>query len=196
MTPRRRHRPLGSRLAPVSNFLVNNPLVRRLAGSLTGIDPRRKLPSSPARRFMSGREQDAGASGEFGAPKGKVVYFAGCTANYFDPAIGRSAVAVLERQGVDVVVPRTTVAAFHPSESGTRKRPARSTKRTWRGPAIRRRGVQDRLRRLQLRPHDAEQRPYCTTPETRKVAENVTDIASFLRELLRLQGGSIPAWGP
>lgn len=176
----------GSRLAPVSNFLVSNPLVRRLAASLTGIDPRRRLPEFARPTFHEwAGTRSGGASGSSGAPKGKVVYFAGCTANYFDPAIGRSAVAVLERQGMEVVVPPHNCCGL-PSIGIGDEKTARSL---------------HEANLARLLPYVGEGcKIVCAdcncvhmmrnnapllwpTPETRRVAENVTDIASFLREL-------------
>jgi Fe-S oxidoreductase len=37
--------------------------------------------------------------------RGKIAYFAGCTANYIDPEIGKSTIQVLERQGFQPVFP-------------------------------------------------------------------------------------------
>jgi Fe-S oxidoreductase len=37
----------------------------------------------------------------------KIVYFPGCFANYYNPDIGKSLVEVMERNGVEVIVPNT-----------------------------------------------------------------------------------------
>lgn len=39
------------------------------------------------------------------APRGQVVYFHGCAANYYEPWIGRAVVAVLEYNGFEVLLP-------------------------------------------------------------------------------------------
>lgn len=35
----------------------------------------------------------------------KIIYFAGCFANYYDPEIGKALIEVMERNGIEVVVP-------------------------------------------------------------------------------------------
>jgi len=42
----------------------------------------------------------------YDSQKKKVVYYPGCFANYWDPLVGRSVVSVLEKNGLDVIVPR------------------------------------------------------------------------------------------
>lgn len=188
----------GSRLAPVSNLMVNNPLVRRIAASLTGIDPRRRLPRFARQTFHDWAETRRGpTSGSSSAPKGKVVYFAGCTANYFDPAIGRAAVAVLERQGMEVVVPAHNCCGL-PSIGIGDEKTARSL---------------HEANLARLLPYVEEgckivcadcncvhmmrnNAPFLwPTRETNRLAEAVTDLTSFLGGLA-LQGRFDTALGP
>lgn len=175
----------GSRFAPVANLLVNNRLVRRLAAPLTGIDPRRSLPEFVRPTFHEWAGSRRGMSGSSGAPKGRIVYFAGCTANYFDPAIGRSAVAVLERQGMDLVVPAHNCCGL-PSIGIGDEKTARSL---------------HEANLARLLPYAEEgckivcadcncvhmirnNAPFLwPTRETNRLAEAVTDVTSFLGEL-------------
>jgi glycerol-3-phosphate dehydrogenase subunit C len=40
------------------------------------------------------------------APRRQVVYFHGCSTNYYEPRVGKAAVAVLERNGFEVIIPK------------------------------------------------------------------------------------------
>jgi len=78
---------------------VLGPLMRKA----TGIHPDRQLPSFSKQNFF----QWAATKGlsRRGAGNGQVTYFAGCTAGYLFPQIGRSVVEILERNGSAVYVP-------------------------------------------------------------------------------------------
>jgi glycerol-3-phosphate dehydrogenase subunit C len=102
----------GSMTAPIANFGNRNPLLRLAMEKLVGIHRKRPLPQyqwltferwfkrhRPARRAVSG-------SGGAAKPRRTVAYFYGCWVNYNDRALGEKAVAILERNGIEVVVPR------------------------------------------------------------------------------------------
>jgi FAD/FMN-containing dehydrogenase/Fe-S oxidoreductase len=82
----------GSRLAPVSNWVINNPLVRRLNEALLGIDRRRRLPTF-RRRTLSQI-----------APKFDetcdAVLFNDTFTNHCDPGIGLASIDVLRATGI------------------------------------------------------------------------------------------------
>src|SRR5207244_7852761 len=61
----------------------------------------RGSPASGPRRASA----SAGPAPASAAPARRVALFATCTVEYNDPAIGRAAVAVLERSGIDVSLP-------------------------------------------------------------------------------------------
>ena len=92
---------LASTVAPLSNWLVSNGLVRRLNQQLLGIDSRRSLPAwkpNTLRQWMSSRN---------GQGRGKVssipvVLFNDTFTNYFEPEIGRAVVELLESLSIDV----------------------------------------------------------------------------------------------
>jgi FAD/FMN-containing dehydrogenase/Fe-S oxidoreductase len=95
---------LGSRLAPAANPLLSQPLFRRVAEPLTGIDRRRRLPRF-ARRSVARVPVSAGGAARAGARVPLAVYFADLFATYNDPEIARTAVRLLQTHGVEVVVP-------------------------------------------------------------------------------------------
>jgi FAD/FMN-containing dehydrogenase/Fe-S oxidoreductase len=84
---------IGSRFAPVSNWIANAPLVRRLNEKLIGVDRRRRVPSfarTPLeRRVPPVSNPDA-------------VLFTDTFTNYYDPEIGLAALTVLSASGLHV----------------------------------------------------------------------------------------------
>ncbi len=90
---------LGSRLAPLSNWVAGSRLHRWLLDRLIGIDRRRPLPPFARETFadwFSRREKSATA------PRGEVVLFHDTFATYNAPDIGKAAVQLLERAGYGV----------------------------------------------------------------------------------------------
>jgi glycerol-3-phosphate dehydrogenase subunit C len=109
---------LGSLMAPLSNWMNERAVHRAFMQSVAGIHRKRRLPKFhrptfsswfKARATTAGVVADrAGAAGVAPARQPaarKVALFATCSVEYNAPAIGRAAVAVLERNGVDVAVP-------------------------------------------------------------------------------------------
>jgi glycerol-3-phosphate dehydrogenase subunit C len=94
---------LGTPVAPLANLALANPVVRRLIERTLGIHRDAPLPRFAGHTFRAGtrrRRVPAGPSTE------TVVYFHGCSTNYFEPELGRKTVAVLEHNGFSVLVPR------------------------------------------------------------------------------------------
>jgi glycerol-3-phosphate dehydrogenase subunit C len=67
------------------------------------LHPERKLPDIPAQNFFHWAEHKGLTARKEG--RRNVTYFAGCTAGYLFPEVGRSVVEVLERNGAAVHVP-------------------------------------------------------------------------------------------
>ena len=89
-------------VAPLANALLHNPLGRRAAGAVLGIAPEAPMPRFSPRSFAAWfrrRPRSATTAGR------RVAYFHGCATNYYEPWVGHAAVAVLERNGVEVLVP-------------------------------------------------------------------------------------------
>jgi len=107
----------GTRLTPLSNRLPTMGVVRRALERVAGLDRRAAWPAfahTPLRRQMArgAWSVERGASSEQAVqnPKSKiqnrkVAYFVGCHTDYHDTVVGEAALAVLERNGVQVVVP-------------------------------------------------------------------------------------------
>lgn len=94
---------LGSLTAPLSNWASTLAPHRRFLEAVTGIHRRRNLPRFSRQRFSAWFSRRKPASF---TPQAKVALFATCTVEYNDPGVGKAAVAVLERNRVDVALPR------------------------------------------------------------------------------------------
>ena len=94
---------LGSRLAPVSNWLSAAFMSRWLNEKILGLDRRRRLPDFAGRTFLDWwRHHGNGAAGGGGK---EVAVFADTFTNYYEPQHGVAAVQVARRLGARVVVP-------------------------------------------------------------------------------------------
>jgi glycerol-3-phosphate dehydrogenase subunit C len=94
---------LGNIAPAVANVALHNPLSRFLADKMLGIAPKAPLP----------RWSEKGSLREWlrrtirkrlRGPK-KVVYFHGCATQYYEPFVGKAAIAVLEHHGYEVIIP-------------------------------------------------------------------------------------------
>jgi len=93
---------VGTPVAPIANWFLQNTLVRRLVERTLRIHRSAPMPPFAGWTFRSWvRRHRPPASAERA-----VVYFHGCSTNYFEPRVGRMAVEVLEHNGFRVVVPR------------------------------------------------------------------------------------------
>jgi glycerol-3-phosphate dehydrogenase subunit C len=92
----------GSMTAPLANFGNRNPLVRWLMERVIGIHHKRPLPRYQwltFERWFKRRPHPAQA-------RRTVAYFYGCWVNYNERRLGEQVVAILERNGIDVIVPK------------------------------------------------------------------------------------------
>ncbi|MDR7518404.1 MAG: FAD-linked oxidase C-terminal domain-containing protein [Armatimonadota bacterium] len=96
---------LGTRLAPVSTWLVQSTPARWLLERVAGIDRRRPLPAFARPTFDVWWARHLGARSPAGGARPQVVLFADTFLRYNDPGIGRAAVSVLEGLGYAVTVP-------------------------------------------------------------------------------------------
>lgn len=97
---------LGSSLAPLVNAANANPISRFLLEKGAGIHRKRLLPTFHAEtfdRWWIARGGETSLSDIRSADA--VALFVTCSVNYNNPGIGKAAVAVLEKNGVEVVVP-------------------------------------------------------------------------------------------
>ncbi len=93
---------LSSRVAPLANWALSNPLNRRLMEFIVGIDRRRTMPQVAGEPFPFWMKR---YSLQPGATRHKVALFSGCFTDYYDPAHGVAAVRVLERNSAEIVYP-------------------------------------------------------------------------------------------
>jgi glycerol-3-phosphate dehydrogenase subunit C len=88
-------------IAPLANFALNLKPARKLAESIFSIHHQAPFPPISSERFTSWfRKHPKPLLSER-----KVVYFHGCSTQYYEPRIGRAAVHVLEANGFEVIVP-------------------------------------------------------------------------------------------
>jgi glycerol-3-phosphate dehydrogenase subunit C len=101
---------LGAPLTPLANFTLQNRLIRALIEVTVGIHRKAPLPVYAGRPFRSRFGKRGGRLGKAGEgplppPDRAVVYFHGCAANYYEQHVAEAAVAVLERNGFEVILP-------------------------------------------------------------------------------------------
>ena len=89
--------------APLANFALGNPLLRSAVDTVLGIAKQAPLPPYSSYSFRSWFKKRK-TTGEKRPATKKVVYFHGCSTNYFEPQVGKAAVAVLERNGYEVIL--------------------------------------------------------------------------------------------
>jgi glycerol-3-phosphate dehydrogenase subunit C len=103
--------------ATLANFAANNPILRVLAERLIGIARKAPLPRFSTYSFRSWfkkRRQTIDDRRLTTEPDHRpssivhrqVVYFHGCSTNYYEPRVGQAAVEVLERNGFEVILAR------------------------------------------------------------------------------------------
>jgi len=94
--------------AVLANFAAGNPLLRLAAEKLIGIARKAPLPKFSTYSFRSWFKKHSNVqtfkrSNVQTAPR-QVVYFHGCSTNYYEPRVGQAAVEVLERNGFEVIL--------------------------------------------------------------------------------------------
>ncbi|MBM3287003.1 MAG: hypothetical protein FJY88_06595 [Candidatus Eisenbacteria bacterium] len=97
---------IGSLAAPFSNWIGRSSIARRLLQRTTGLDHRAPMPSfrrTTFDRWIRKKERRLRKMARSG--RGKVALFHSCSVNYFRPEVGRSAVSLLARHGIEVVSP-------------------------------------------------------------------------------------------
>jgi FAD/FMN-containing dehydrogenase/Fe-S oxidoreductase len=97
---------LGSAAAPISNWVLRMPVVRRITHRLLGIHPKRHLPPFVRQTFRRWLRNHPPRNLPQGAPK--VVLFNDTFTNYNEPWIGIAALRILEDSGAQVLVPQVS----------------------------------------------------------------------------------------
>ena len=89
--------------APLVNRANRNPFLRRLMEKYMGVHRDRLLPTYHGRTFAKWLRRRPAVPGGRGEEKAALFYT--CTVNYNEPEIGKAAVGVLEKNGIECVVP-------------------------------------------------------------------------------------------
>jgi glycerol-3-phosphate dehydrogenase subunit C len=92
----------GQPLAPLSNFLLMSRPGHWLAEQTLGFSSKTSWPPFARQKFSSWLNKRKPASN---GSAGKVVFFHGCTAEYYEPRVAKAAIHVLEANGFEVIVP-------------------------------------------------------------------------------------------
>ena len=93
----------GSLAPKLANFGLQNPVSRFLADTVMGISKGAQLPTwSTEGTFARWLKRTAGQ--RLKSDK-KLVYYHGCSTMYYEPFIGKAAMAVFEHNGYEVIVP-------------------------------------------------------------------------------------------
>jgi len=96
---------LASPVAPIANFMAHLKPLRILAEAVMGVHRDAPLPPfsfETFRGWYKGVYQKANGRKKTGK---QVVYFHGCSTAYFEPRVGKAALAVLEHNGFEVIIP-------------------------------------------------------------------------------------------
>ncbi len=92
---------VGQPVAKLANLVLQNKPARWLANQALRIHPSAPLPSFSRERFTAWFRSHPAPERAWR----KVVYFHGCSTEYYEPRIGRAAINVLEANGFEVIVP-------------------------------------------------------------------------------------------
>lgn len=92
---------IASPIAPIANFLLSQKILRQWLEISLRIHRNAPLPKFSSYRFSHWfkKRKKAHLSAR------KVVYFHGCSTEYYEPWLGKAAVQVLEANGFEVIVP-------------------------------------------------------------------------------------------
>src|SRR5262249_51488810 len=89
--------------AVIANFSATNPLIRIAVEKVVGIARKAPLPRFSTYSFRSWFKKRSNLQtferSNVQTAKRQVVYFHGCSTNYYEPRVGQAAVEVLERNG-------------------------------------------------------------------------------------------------
>ncbi|MBI2820236.1 MAG: anaerobic glycerol-3-phosphate dehydrogenase subunit C [Acidobacteria bacterium] len=97
---------LSSFVAPIANWANRNPLLRTVLEEYLGVHRDRQLPEFHSETFSKWFRKQPRRSVLSGRAKGeKVAFFYTCMVNYNEPSIGKAAIKVFERNGIECSVP-------------------------------------------------------------------------------------------
>ena len=92
---------IGQPIAPIANYALNLKPARKLADLILGIAQDAPFPPFSRQSFTTWFNNHTPLS----KATRKVLYFHGCSTQYYEPRVGRAAVYILEANGFEVIVP-------------------------------------------------------------------------------------------
>jgi glycerol-3-phosphate dehydrogenase subunit C len=97
---------LGSPLAPLANFVLAQPFLRLVMEYAVGVARHGSMPAFSSTTLRRRQRARLVRSPEQAPPSESLVaYYHGCSANYYEPQLAETAIAVLEALGCRVVIP-------------------------------------------------------------------------------------------
>lgn len=98
-------------IAPLVNFFFKLKLFRIVLEAIIGIHRNKLMPAFHLKTFKQWFKKRAAVD----SPKDSVVLFSTCYVNYNNPEVGKDTVAVLEKNGVQVIHPEAQVCCGQPA---------------------------------------------------------------------------------
>jgi glycerol-3-phosphate dehydrogenase subunit C len=99
---------VGAAFAPLSNLPIQIPVFRAIGEATLGISRHATFPAFKRESLRSWFEKAKSGKHKAettNARASKVVYFHGCSTNYYEPHVGQTAIAVLRHNGCEVALP-------------------------------------------------------------------------------------------
>jgi glycerol-3-phosphate dehydrogenase subunit C len=96
---------MGAPVAPIANWTTSFAPFRLLLEKALRIHRKAPMPRWAGRTFQS-RTRGRRRAPDPAATRHQVVFFHGCAANFYEPETGAHAIAVLEHNGLEVIVPK------------------------------------------------------------------------------------------
>ncbi|MCZ6751114.1 MAG: anaerobic glycerol-3-phosphate dehydrogenase subunit C [Acidobacteria bacterium] len=177
---------LSSYAAPIVNWANRNPLLRGVLETYLGVHRDRLLPTFYSETFEKWYRRRSRRAAP-GQKKGedKVVLFYTCTVNYNEPVIGKAAVEVFEKNGVECFVPPQQCCGLPFIDNGMLDQARKKMKSNV---AVLSRAVRQGYKIVApsascsyMLKHDYPS--YVTTEDARLVAENTYDLSEYLVKL-------------
>jgi len=100
---------LGSATAPLANFALNSPAIRKVMEKSIGLSADRQVPAFASRTFVKQFKKHASPVTD---PQRKVAFFIDVYANYNNPDLGMAAVEQLESLNCEVIVPDQDASGY------------------------------------------------------------------------------------
>ncbi len=103
---------LGSAFAPIANAVLSNGPIRQVVETVFDVHRHAAFPPFSFETFQ-GWCKKVHKKSKLVSDK-RVVFFHGCSINYYEPYLGKAAIAVLEHNGYEVIVPEDQVCCGLP----------------------------------------------------------------------------------